>query len=187
MNSDGQQITPTHQGDGVGSLQGIHVPLGGNWTASPGRTMGSRAVSTVQMSLALTVSLVRDRRIFTTYPLMVRLSNHFLKYFLSKEDSMPKAHDRGGWPCNEPIEPSEHEFMDWERRMDALHTVLGHKGVRTTDEMRRAIESLEPSLYEALSYYEKWTAALEILTVEKGILSTEEIDKKMASLENSES
>jgi hypothetical protein len=77
--------------------------------------------------------------------------------------------------------------MDWERRMDALHTVLGHKGVRTTDEMRRAIESLEPSLYEALSYYEKWTAALEILTVEKGILSTEEIDKKMASLENSES
>ena len=96
---------------------------------------------------------------------------------------MPKAHDRGGWPTNDPIDRAEHHLMDWERRMDALHTVLGHKGVRTTDEMRRAIESLEPGRYETLSYYEKWTAALEILMVEKGILSTEEIDKKMAGLE----
>ena len=96
---------------------------------------------------------------------------------------MPKAHDRGGWPSNEPIEPSEHNLRDWERRVDALLMVLGRKGVRTTDEMRRAIESLEPGRYEALSYYEKWTAALEILMVEKGILSTEEIDQKMAGLE----
>ena len=95
---------------------------------------------------------------------------------------MPKAHDRGGWPTNEPIDRTEHHLMDWERRVDALHLVLGLKGIRTTDEMRRAIESLGPSQYEALSYYEKWTAALEILVVEKGILSTEEIDKKMANL-----
>ena len=67
---------------------------------------------------------------------------------------MPKAHDRGGWPTNEPIDRAEHHLMDWERRMDALHTVLGHKGLRTTDEMRRAIESLEPGRYETLSYYE---------------------------------
>ena len=96
---------------------------------------------------------------------------------------MPKAHDRGGWPSNEPIDRAEHHLMDWELRVDALHMVLGQKGVRTTDEMRRAIESLEPSQYEALTYYEKWTAALEILMIKKRILSAEEIDQKVADLE----
>ncbi len=99
---------------------------------------------------------------------------------------MARVHDRGGWPPEETIEPidqSEHQLMDWERRLDALHGVLGAKGLRTTDEMRRAIESLEPQQYEALSYYERWTAALEMLMVEKGVLTTEEIDRMAAELE----
>ncbi len=79
-----------------------------------------------------------------------------------KEGNMPKVHDRGGWPNDNPIDRGEHVLMDWEVRVDALHMVLGAKGVRTTDEMRRAIESLELQKYESLSYYEKWTAALEI-------------------------
>ena len=94
---------------------------------------------------------------------------------------MPKAHDRGGWPNDDPIDQSEHQMADWERRVDALNQVLGRKGLRSTDENRRAIESLEPDKYESLSYYERWTAALEILMVEKGILTTEEIDQKMAA------
>lgn len=93
---------------------------------------------------------------------------------------MPKVHDRGGWPTDEPIERTEHDLADWERRVDALHMVLGEKGVRSVDEMRRAIENLEPRLYESLSYYERWTAALESLMIEKGILTAEEIDRKMA-------
>ncbi len=96
---------------------------------------------------------------------------------------MARVHDRGGWPTEEPIDRSEHELMDWERRMDALHRVLGGKGIRSTDEMRRAIESLPPERYESMSYYERWTAALEILLVEKGILTTEEIDRQAALLE----
>jgi hypothetical protein len=96
---------------------------------------------------------------------------------------MPKVHDRGGWPTEEPIDRSEHQYLDWEVRVDALHMVLGEKGIRTTDEMRRAIESLDLQKYESLSYYEKWTAALEILVVEKGILKSGEIDRKMAQLE----
>ena len=94
---------------------------------------------------------------------------------------MPKVHDRGGWPTDDPIDRSEHELMDWERRMDALHQVLGAKGIRTTDEMRRAIESLEPSAYESMSYYERWTAALEILLMEKGILTAAEIDDRVSA------
>ena len=96
---------------------------------------------------------------------------------------MPRVHDRGGWPTDEPIDRSEHEYADWELRVDALHQTLGRKGLRSTDEMRRAIESLPPEVYESIGYYERWTAALEILLVEKGILTTDEIDRMMARQE----
>ena len=99
---------------------------------------------------------------------------------------MAQVHDRGGWPPEEPIEPidqSEHQLMDWEQRTEALMGVLGAKGLRTTDEMRRAIESLEPQQYEGMSYYERWAASIEILLVEKGVLTTGEIDQMAAQLE----
>ena len=99
---------------------------------------------------------------------------------------MSAIHDRGGWPTEEPIDQGEHQLMDWERRVDALHGVLGGKGLRRTDEMRRAVESLEPEQYQSLSYYERWTAALEILLLEKGILTKEDIDAKVARLEGEE-
>jgi len=86
-------------------------------------------------------------------------------------------------PTTTPLIVKGHDLADWERRVDALHMILGQRKVRTTDEMRRAIESLEPAQYEQISYYEKWTAALEILMIEKGILSVDEIDKKMAALD----
>ena len=95
---------------------------------------------------------------------------------------MPQPHDRGGWPNTDAIDPTEHHYMDWELRVDALHVVLGAKGVRTTDEMRRAIERLDAEQYESLSYYEKWTAALEFLMLEKGILNAGEVDRKVDQL-----
>ena len=95
---------------------------------------------------------------------------------------MPAVHDRGGWPDDTPIDRAEHVLSDWERRVDAVHQALGQQGIRTTDEMRRAIESLPPERYESLSYYEKWTAALEILLIEKGVLTSNEIDSKTAQL-----
>jgi hypothetical protein len=96
---------------------------------------------------------------------------------------MPRVHDRGGWPSEEPIDQSEHQIMDWERRVDGLRSVLGQKGLLRTDELRRAIESLAPEQYESLRYYERWTAALEDLMVEKGLLTKEEIDRRVAELE----
>jgi nitrile hydratase len=99
------------------------------------------------------------------------------------EEAMPQVHDRGGWATDEPIDQEEHALSDWERRVDAMHNVLSEKGLRRTDEMRRAIESLDPETYESCSYYERWTAALEILLVEKGVLTKEELDQKFAELE----
>ena len=95
------------------------------------------------------------------------------------------THDLGGSPDAGPIDRSQHDVEDWERLADAVTIVLDKKGIKTTDEHRRAIESLGPELYEKLGYYERWIAATELLLVEKGILTPEEIDEKAAEFEES--
>lgn len=98
---------------------------------------------------------------------------------------MPRIHDRGGWPGAGPIDRTEHEHSLWEKRTDALMVLLTSpdKRVMRVDELRRAIESLAPGEYERLTYYERWITAIETLMVEKGILTREEIDQKVAELE----
>ena len=86
----------------------------------------------------------------------------------------------GGSPGG-PIDRDQHEVEDWERLADAINSALGARGLQTTDELRRAIESLEN--YRDLSYYERWTAATERLLVEKNILTREEIDERAAEIE----
>jgi Nitrile hydratase beta subunit len=90
---------------------------------------------------------------------------------------MTRAHDLGGSPGG-PIVKSQHETEDWERLADAINVALGMKGLQTTDEHRRAIESLSPEQYTKLSYYECWIAATEMLLVEKGVLTREEINER---------
>ena len=80
-----------------------------------------------------------------------------------------------------PVDRSQHEVEDWERIADAVNYVLNAKGHKTTDEMRRAIESLEG--YREMGYYERWAAAAELLAVEKGLLTEEEVDERAALLE----
>lgn len=91
---------------------------------------------------------------------------------------MAGAHDLGGAPGTGPIDKSQHDTEDWERLADAVTVVLDKKGIKTTDEHRRAQESLDPERYRNLSYYERWVAATEMLLVEKGVLTREEIDEK---------
>jgi hypothetical protein len=98
---------------------------------------------------------------------------------------MKGIHDLGGSPGAGAIDKSQHEVEDWERLADAVTIVLDKKGLKTTDELRRAIESLGPERYAELSYHERWIAATELLLVEKGILTHEEIDAKSAELEES--
>ena len=93
---------------------------------------------------------------------------------------MRGVHDRGGVPDDTPINMDEHEMMDWELRVDAMHAVLGNKGLRSTDQMRRVIESIPKDQYEHMTYYERWTHALEVLVTENELLSVPEIDEKMS-------
>ena len=92
---------------------------------------------------------------------------------------MPRVHDRGGAPAPGPIDRSEHEYSMWEKRTDAMLRLLWERGILNVDEHRRAMESIEPVTYEALSYYERWLVGLETLLIEKGIVSRAEIDRRI--------
>jgi nitrile hydratase subunit beta len=95
---------------------------------------------------------------------------------------MARVHDMGGRREEfGPIDREDHRPEDWERLADAVNYVLNARGHKTTDEMRRAIESLEG--YREMGYYERWAAAAELLVVEKGFLTREEIDERAAGIE----
>jgi nitrile hydratase subunit beta len=62
---------------------------------------------------------------------------------------------------------------DWEARVYALVRALQRRGViaREFDDLRDAIERIPPAEYLALSYYERWLRAVEMLLAEKGLLA----------------
>src|SRR5690242_21646398 len=95
---------------------------------------------------------------------------------------MARTHDMGGRQNDEPLNLQEHTLADWEVVADAVSVALGARGIRTTDEHRRAMEDMPADEYLSLSYYERWVKGAEQLLVEKGILSRQEIDSKMAEL-----
>ena len=95
---------------------------------------------------------------------------------------MSGVHDMGGRPNDDPIDQSQHILSDWERHTHAMVGVLREKRLITTDELRRGIESIAPEEYERLSYYERWSASLETLVVEKGLVTQEEIDARAEGL-----
>lgn len=92
-------------------------------------------------------------------------------------------HDMGGLPGAGPINRSEHQLSDWEILADAVSQALGEKGIKRTDELRRANEEMNSELYRSLSYYERWIVSLETILAEKNILTREEIDRKVAEFE----
>lgn len=97
---------------------------------------------------------------------------------------MPRGHhDIGGLPGAGRIDQSEHSLSDWEILADAVNQALGAKGVKRTDEMRRAREEMDSAAYRGMTYYERWIASIEAILIEKKILTKEEIDRKLADFE----
>ena len=96
---------------------------------------------------------------------------------------MMRAHDRGGWPTEEPIDQSEHLIKDWERRFEAMNSILSEKGIMRVDEVRRAVEDIEANKYESSGYYDRRVESLETLMVEKSILTREAIDRKVSDMD----
>ena len=90
-------------------------------------------------------------------------------------------HDVGGQAAG-PVDRAEHDAAFWEKEVDAIQVLLSDEARRIVgvDELRRGIESLGPEAYDTLSYYERWTASMAAILVEKGILSEAEIAARIA-------
>ncbi len=96
---------------------------------------------------------------------------------------MRRTHDMGGLEAGE-IELAPHDVVPWQKQVWAMRVVLGddeRKLVRV-DELRRAIEDLDPEDYHRLGYFDRWVMAMRRLLVEKGVLSAREIDERVATI-----
>ena len=94
------------------------------------------------------------------------------------------VHDLGGQPAG-PVDLAEHERTFFDQRVDAMMRLLAHPvhGHYTVDAMRRAIESLPRDEYFGLGSYERWVRAIRQLVVEKGLLTEDEIKRRLAALQ----
>jgi nitrile hydratase subunit beta len=96
---------------------------------------------------------------------------------------MQSAHDVGGVQGLGPIVPEADEpafHAPWEGRMHGIAVACQVAGVNTTPEQRATIENMPHWLYLVTSYYEKWLYCYEKILEAKGLISSAEIDKRMA-------
>lgn len=93
-------------------------------------------------------------------------------------------HDMGGLPAG-PVNAGEHDYALWEKRVDALLILLSDKKRRLikVDELRRGIEQLGAKAYDQMSYYERWIASITGNLLEKGVITADELGRKMAEVE----
>ena len=86
-------------------------------------------------------------------------------------------HDMGGQPAG-GVTPSEHDYEEWERRVDAMSVLMAtHVKV---DQRRRNIEAIPPAEYDAMAYYDRWIVSLAQSLIQRGVITTGELAKKMA-------
>ncbi len=98
---------------------------------------------------------------------------------------MRSHHDMGGLPAGK-VESSEHEYALWEKRVDALMMLLSQRGHLKVDELRRNIEALGPDAYDAMGYYERWMHSVGQAVIQRGLISIDELGRKMAEVEKRE-
>ncbi len=87
----------------------------------------------------------------------------------------------GGLPAG-GINPAEHDFALWEKRVDALQVLCATKGLYTVDGLRRALEEMGPQAFESMTYYERWISAVTKNLLETGVFTTEELNARMEAV-----
>lgn len=101
---------------------------------------------------------------------------------------MNGPHDMGGMhglgPI--PIEQDEPVFhSEWEAKVFAM-SFATFCNFFPVDETRHAAERMPPGDYLSSSYYERWLYALELLITEHNLVTSEEIEQRMAELKQAE-
>ena len=92
------------------------------------------------------------------------------------------VHDIGGLEAG-PVDSNDYDHAPWEKKIDAIRNLLSEQNCFGVDELGRAIEALGPGVYDNLNYYERWTAAVTRLLQEKGVITTDELGRMMATVE----
>ncbi len=93
---------------------------------------------------------------------------------------MNGGQDLGGMMGFGAIEREDNEppfHSDWERRLFALTLAASAPGQWNIDMSRFARESLPPPQYLTSSYFEIWLAGLETLLAERGLVTSQELDR----------
>ena len=99
---------------------------------------------------------------------------------------MNGLHDIGGMQGLGPVTREEDEpifHAEWERRIFALMVSTLGGGAFNAGEFRHAVnERLDQSQYLTRSYYERWVQGIEILLVEKGLITRDELEIRFEKL-----
>ena len=96
---------------------------------------------------------------------------------------MKAIHDLGGIHGFGPIKMDSAQFHErWEQEVFVINKIIQVHGIYKVDEKRHASERIPPLRYLQLSYFEKWRDSIEMLLIEKGILTREDIDSRRESL-----
>ena len=97
-------------------------------------------------------------------------------------DERPKPigpHDLAGQDAG-IIDQSTHDLAHWERVVDAIVYLLLEKGVMgDVAQLRAGIEELGPNVYEQLSYYERWAASAAKASIDAGVVSKAELERRI--------
>src|ERR1700722_16341945 len=80
---------------------------------------------------------------------------------------------------------SHHDYALWEKRVDALMVLLAapQRRLPRVDELRRNIEALPPDAYDRMTYYERWISAVANTLLQRGVITADELGRKMAEVE----
>lgn len=92
----------------------------------------------------------------------------------------------GGLPAGK-VRRTAHAYDHWELRVDAMMMllvgVLGGARRMTVDELRKNIEALPPADYDKMGYYERWVISLTQTMIQRGVITTDELARKLAEVE----
>lgn len=94
-----------------------------------------------------------------------------------------RPNDLGGQPAG-PIDTSDPEPLPWHKDVMALRGAVGRagRGLFNLHEGRRAIEDMGEEKYNRLGYFDRFIQSSADLLVEKGVLTHEEIDARIAEI-----
>ena len=99
---------------------------------------------------------------------------------------MNGLHDIGGMQglglvTREADEPVFH--AEWEKRVFALMVSTLGGGAFNAGEFRHAVnERIDQSQYLTLDYYERWIQGIEMLLIEKGLITQDELKNRFEKL-----